>query len=257
MKNLLCALLLLSGHSIMSTSSHLPSASLSGTVNLQDQAFKNLTIAGSSHLTDVDAAHLVAAGSLTAQNGTYSTATIKGACHFDNCTIKQLLTVHGGCHINNSRLHGLAIHGGITIKDSKISDKAVVHGGAHLIHCTIDDSLSVHGSLKIKNSHAINKIVVRGNIKASHCKLSDVTAHGHENELKHSTITGSIRIDKPHTTWSPVTWLWTLITGQKKQHIILTDTTIDGDIIFEKEGGIVIFNGNSSVQGNIINGSIA
>lgn len=257
MKKLLCALLLISGHSIMSTSSHHTSASLAGSVNIQDQTFKNLAITGSSNLTDVNASLLTVAGSVKAQNSNFTSATIKGSAHFDNCTIKKLLTMHGGCHINNSRLHASITHGGIIIKDSKIADKTIIHGGAYITHCTLDGSLSVHGNLKIKNSHNADIISVHHDIKAIHCKINELITHGTENELKYSTITGSIRINKPHRTWSPMAWLWSLISGEQKQQIILIDTTVDGDIIFEKEGGIVVFNGSSCVQGNIVNGSIS
>jgi|GEM_PF-5020426 len=234
-------LLLFFGSSVMSMPSHYSSSSFGGTAKLQGQVFKNLTIAGSGNLTEMIVAQLTAGGSLKAVSSTFDSVVVAGSAYFDSCTIKQVLHVRGSCHINNSRVHDGSIFGRATIKDSQLTGAIIIHGRTDLKHCSIDSSLTVRGALV-----------------ADDCKINQLVSNGMENELKQCTVTGSVEIGgKSHGFWLFITWLWSIFYRQKKQQVILTDTIVQDDITFkDKNDGIVVLNGNSSIQGNVVNGSI-
>jgi len=219
MKKFLLKFVLFLGYAVMNNGIDRSSASYNGSTHLQNQSFSMLTVNGSSHLLNIDALDTIVRGALNANKCKFKTLQVFGGVSLEESIILEELHVNGGCHVNQSEFKHVTINGGFHVECSKVKGKTIINGGIHGIHTEFKDI-----------------IICASEIVLDCCK-----------------IFGSLTIKEVEQSWYCFAIFPVFC---KKQELKLTDTIVDGDVVFEKKDGLIYLNGKSKIKGKIVNGKV-
>lgn len=165
-------------------------------------------------------------GSVNLKNRSFSNLTINGSAKLSKIIVENVLEVYGSSSINESTLFQVKINGSVTIEKTTIQSSSIIKGFGEINDSKLQKLLSIEGSL------SANKSIFNG-IEASSIKI----------DLKNSRVENSILIKKTANSTC-------------KQEIILDNTIIESDIIFESKNGIVTLKNNAQIKGKVTGGII-
>ncbi|HBS48413.1 TPA: hypothetical protein DEO28_00140 [Candidatus Dependentiae bacterium] len=141
---------------------------------------------------------------------------IKGVLNAKKCQFKEL-EVLGAANITDVRADEVEIMGATNAKEL-IAHDVEIKGATNISNSTIEN-LKIFGALNVENSN-----------------IKDVKATAEKVVFKNSHVV-SLDILK--------------VTFFKKQKLELIDSTIDGNVKFEKDGGEIILYGKSVISGKV------
>lgn len=149
----------------------------------------------------------------------------------DNVTFKKNLTCYGYAELQSVTVQGVT----------------TMFGPLSADHCLFKDmdvrcynEMIGKGVVQLNNS-SVQKLTLNGILKADSCTIDKIITFGADTELVRSTVKEIVVLNKAHNEKTP---------------IVLTDTTVEGNISFSQKGGIVICKGTSTIHGTVTNGII-
>jgi len=179
-------------------------------------------------------------GSTEIKSRTVNNLTIHGTTDLDDMTINGPLAVYGRLHGSDLKVKGaITIHGQATLHDIVCADDVTIHGQANLKGIDVSGDLVVHGQLNIKRGSILGTTHVHGQAYIDKSTMADLMAHSEEITIKNSTLK-NITLKQSYG---------------RKIVVTLIDSTVDGNITFENENGIVVLKNDAKVQGKIIGGT--
>lgn len=164
-------------------------------------------------------------GEQVLRNQTIQNLNHSGHIEIADTTIRGTATINGTINVKNSRFSELFVNGDIVIDDS-----------------TVSKNLTVNGSMDADNSRFEAAVRINGMIAAESSQFSQgITVHGNHAEFEECKL-HSLQIKKPQ--------------GVALQEVYLEETIVQGDIVFEQEGGVVLIDSQSKIMGSLKGGTI-
>jgi len=184
---------------------------------------------------------------------------INGEATLTKVTVDKLLSINGLGTLNECTFCNVNINGDVTMTKGTVAGTLETNGTCKIDGVEIKGACDLNGDVKIDNAtiHALSEVT--GSFKALNTTFyNQLTAESEKISL-HKCTTKDIRIKK--TEPEPSIWRSFLNLFFKStdntQEVRLTDTQVQGDIIFEANNGIVYLAGSSKVSGKIIGGRVA
>ena len=133
--------------------------------------------------------------------------------------------------------------GNIVMENESHQDRLQINGVFKATGCTFNNGISINGPSNVTNSKFYQETVINGVIKSYSCHFFALLSISSSSSMFYSSRVSNIVI-RP-------------INQNERQVVSLFDSTIvEGNIVFEKPGGLVkIFHG-SQVRGTVTNGEI-
>ena len=158
---------------------------------------------------------------------------------FDDVTV-----VNGLANLRNQSFTALLVNGAASIYGVTVLQGTIINGSAYLEHSRFKD-LEINGSADCTTIWVDRVISVNGSARFKKSQLNIMYIRGNQCDLIDTRVNGHI-------------WVMSVQNGlgNTKEHILLVDTIVDGDIIFESKQGTVELQGTSKVLGNVIGGSV-
>lgn len=149
--------------------------------------------------------------------------------------------------------------------------KTIVQGTVDFDHQSFN-SLTIQGTADLEDVTVKNDLVVQGSLEAEDCLLHNITVYGNV-ALEETKVSGKtqvfgraefdecslqqVEIISKKAVFEECTALSVIVKGTEVgSTIILNNTQILGDLLFEKGEGKVRLEGDSEVKGNIIGAMI-
>lgn len=170
--------------------------------------------------------------------------------------------VFGDARYTNTTLDSLSVFGELVCSALTVREDVSVYGDAVAASLTCRDlsvkgeltgsdiscnNLSIMGALTVQRLNATGDCSVFGSCALSESTINDLSLSG--QATLDSTVTGTIVVrNNAFFTW----WM-----SLHRQKIVLSGTTVvNGDIVFERAGGIVEISGAARISGEVRNGKI-
>ncbi len=151
----------------------------------------------------------------------------------------QETVVHGSTNLEHQLYKSLTINGKADLEDIKVTNNLIVKGALEAEDC-IFNNVTVHGKVSVEDTKVSGVMKILGTADFEECDLQHVEIASKEIELEECNVT-SIVVKE---------------TSDNQQLVILDDTSVSGNITFEKGDGLVEVKGTSEVKGKIIGGSV-
>lgn len=149
--------------------------------------------------------------------------------------------------------------------------KTVVQGSVDFDHQSFN-SLTVQGTADLEDVTVKDDLVVQGSLEAEDCFLHNITVHGNAS-IEETKVSGKtqifglaefdectlqqVEITSKKVVFEECTALSVVIKGAEVgSTVVLNNTQISDNLVFEKGEGKVKLEGDSEVKGKIIGGSI-
>ncbi|GEM_PF-5191545 len=162
---------------------------------------------------------------------------------------------YGVKKIHNQKNVELILDGASKVDHVSVEDNVVVHGTATLNKVFVGKTLFIHGSLSATDS-TMQRLESNGYTVLKNCQIDEtIIAQGFTQltDCKTATIKikGSLRAKGSSLQSILIQKSW------PGKHVInLTDTIVQGDVIFENIIGSVVLKGNAHILGNVIGGTV-
>lgn len=159
-----------------------------------------------------------------------------GVAHIDDDTA----TFSGCAQLHDRTFGNLIVNGSATAEVIVVKDKFVVNGCLSATKLQ-GNHVRVNGAAVFKDCSLAGLTSISGILQADKTVFTDIILAGERGEFTACTI-------KKITIRSAE--------NDKAQKIILKDSVVEGDIIFEKEGGEVMLKDGAHVLGDVVGGTI-
>lgn len=155
----------------------------------------------------------------------------------------ESVTLFGSKEMTRKQIKkNLTIYGAAILTDIHVGDVSTSYGRLKA-HESVFNQLDAHGCTSLSKCIVHDNAKIYGLLDAHVCTFeSALTVWATGIMLTDCKILGDVIVKRDK--------------GTKKQRIELVDTTIEGSITFEKNKGLVILKGRSSIKGDIIGGTI-
>ena len=133
----------------------------------------------------------------------------------------------------------------LILRDSSFKGSFRVTGNSEIYEGKFDDESLFVGRVKIQSSTFGDKMKVA----SGKFTIDDSTLKSIEMDADQATISGSKLsqfIYRPSREKE----------GRHKPSLVLDNTFVNGDVIFEKDSGLVVLKGNSKITGKVTNATV-
>lgn len=175
---------------------------------------------------------------------------------------KDVFTINGSSHLNKGEYDSLEVNGALTFKELFIKDSIVVNGRIHGndLKCR---TIEVNGSVEIDRLWAQN-VESNGLFLGQNIDISGDAEFNGRVEIKtgklHNIQIVSIKSTIIDTEVNGNIWVKKL--NNFKSNELLTqilelkgDTIVSGDVVFEEEGEVYLFDG-AKIEGKVIKAKV-
>lgn len=181
---------------------------------------------------------------------------------------KDTSTINGRSYLNNGEYDSLEVNGDLTFKGLWIKDSFVINGsiqGENLKCKTIKSNGSFdvdgfqaqgvksNGSFTGKNVDITGESKFHGDLEIKNGKLHDIQIASTRSTFIETQIKGNILIKKVKKDWSFMGFKSNESSAQVLE--LKGKSLVIGDILFEKEGEVHLFDG-AKVKGKIVNAKV-
>ena len=149
-------------------------------------------------------------------------------------------TFNGNAQLHHRTFANLIVNGAAMVEKIVVKDKFVVNGALNADKLE-GNNLRVNGAAVLKDSSLAGLTSISGVLQAEKTNFADILLSSEVGEFTTCTI--------KKITVRPVEHV-------KTQKIVLSTSTVEGDIIFEKEGGQVILKDGAKLIGAVVGGTL-
>lgn len=221
------------------------------------------------------------AGTLTAQNATFTSVSVAGSANIIQSQMTSLnvegalslmqtqvmgpMTVAGGADLTEARVMGFAtIEGSLSATQSAFMHGVTVEGGAHLQGVTLEGPVTIEGGAvftKVKAPYT--PLVIEGPLHSTDSTLGDISIAGRKSVLSGGSV-GNITVQKDNANniSHKIAHFFSSLIGRdeetaERQVIYLKDDIkITGTITFKGKKGIVYTSAPQLLQGKVSGGEV-
>ena len=177
-------------------------------------------------------------------------------------------TINGSSHLNKGEYDSLEVNGSLTFTDLDIKDSIVINGsiqGKNLKCKTMESNGSVdinglkaqsvesNGSFSGENIDIMGELEVNGRLEIKNGKLHNIKIASTSSTIMDTKVNGNIRIEKATGGWK----FFGFKSNESSPQILELkgNSIVIGDVIFEKEGEVHLFD-IAKVEGKVINAKV-
>lgn len=147
--------------------------------------------------------------------------------------------VNGFASLEHQDFVFLTVNGSAELEDIVVKEKLIVNGSAEIEDCELQD-VTINGAASIDDSSIWGLTQVSGKADFESCTLKEVELSCKEAEFDECSVT-NILIKEIQNA---------------QQHIILHDTHVKKDVVFESGKGTVKLEGDTVIDGKVVGGKI-
>ena len=155
----------------------------------------------------------------------------------------ESMTINGSANIKGNTLKNLTVNGSATIKEVTVSEDTKINGSVKLKESDLG-SLTVNGSADLKSVTVKGLVVIYGSGDFKDSQFQDLELGGTRFDFTDTKVAGNIHVE-------PAGFF-----AKKEQLLVLNDTIVSGNIVFDSEKGIVELQGSSEITGEVVGGVI-
>lgn len=175
-----------------------------------------------------------------------SNLSVTGVANLEEMTVDKTLSVTGPVNAQKCQFGNASIIGAVNFKDVMIHQKLDVTGAFNADDCKLQ-TINITGEIALSRCDIEQEAKLCGGVAAQDSKFhADILLDGNKFAFQNCNVVKSIMVKKE--SW--FNWWF------KTQTILLKNTVVHGDIIFETEGGIVELHKSAKVHGKIIGAKI-
>lgn len=159
------------------------------------------------------------------RNQTIDKISHSGHLEISHTTVQDSAILNGTVNAKNTTFQNLTVNGDIVLDESQVINTFAVNGSLDTDDSSFKGTVLIHGMISAESSQFNEKLTLHGN----HAEFE-------ECELQNLEIKTADSSTPPQ--------------------VFLEETTIKGDVIFDKEGGVVLVDEKSKILGQVKGGTI-
>jgi len=171
-------------------------------------------------------------GPVILHNQEFQVLTIYGVAKLTNVIAEQV-EVQGTATLHAVEARNMNINGAVTAQNVKISENIMLNGSVLLDNTQVMGSTHINGALEAKKSVLHDIDIATEKIVLQDCQVGTIT----------------MKKNRPGYNFLG-------INTTKTQVVELDNTIVNGNIIFEEDGGVVILKNNAQIKGTVTRGVI-
>lgn len=183
------------------------------------------TLSMTAHCGSAISPNIQSFGEKEIRNKTIDKISHSGHLEISHTTIQDSAILNGTVNAKNTTFQNLTVNGDIVLDESQVINTFAVNGSLDTDDSSFKGPVLIHGMISAESSQFNEKLTLHGN----HAEFE-------ECELK------NLEIKTADATLSP--------------QVFLEETTIKGDVVFDKEGGVVLVDEKSKIMGQVKGGTI-